>query len=115
MKRMLQETCKEVSQSTEKRLSDKAFANLQKRYRNILTHGKKELPVIPPKSSGKRGKLAKSDAHNLWERLKIHEAAVLLFAKNPHVSFTNNRARSEEHTSELQSRENLVCRLLLEK
>src|SRR5436309_5827335 len=30
--------------------------------------------------------------------------------------FVNNRPdRSEEHTSELQSRENLVCRLLLEK
>src|SRR5207302_6087367 len=28
---------------------------------------------------------------------------------------TVNRWRSEEHTSELQSRENLVCRLLLEK
>src|SRR5690606_23734159 len=27
----------------------------------------------------------------------------------------DERARSEEHTSELQSRENLVCRLLLEK
>src|SRR5690606_40133501 len=27
----------------------------------------------------------------------------------------NNPCRSEEHTSELQSRENLVCRLLLEK
>src|SRR5207302_9965840 len=26
-----------------------------------------------------------------------------------------HRSRSEEHTSELQSRENLVCRLLLEK
>src|SRR5215475_16213115 len=26
-----------------------------------------------------------------------------------------SRGRSEEHTSELQSRENLVCRLLLEK
>src|SRR5690606_41978715 len=26
-----------------------------------------------------------------------------------------NKLRSEEHTSELQSRENLVCRLLLEK
>src|SRR5436309_9826137 len=26
-----------------------------------------------------------------------------------------NSTRSEEHTSELQSRENLVCRLLLEK
>ena len=27
----------------------------------------------------------------------------------------SSRGRSEEHTSELQSRENLVCRLLLEK
>src|SRR2546430_7705064 len=27
----------------------------------------------------------------------------------------NDRARSEEHTSELQSQSNLVCRLLLEK
>src|SRR5690606_3715345 len=27
----------------------------------------------------------------------------------------DGRARSEEHTSELQSRENIVCRLLLEK
>src|SRR5690606_41051096 len=27
----------------------------------------------------------------------------------------HHRERSEEHTSELQSRENLVCRLLLEK
>src|SRR5690606_41950373 len=30
-------------------------------------------------------------------------------------SFCSCRTRSEEHTSELQSRENLVCRLLLEK
>src|SRR5690606_39480101 len=31
------------------------------------------------------------------------------------VSRRDDRERSEEHTSELQSRENLVCRLLLEK
>src|SRR5258707_10610014 len=31
------------------------------------------------------------------------------------VSCRRNRARSEEHTSELQSRQYLVCRLLLEK
>src|SRR5690606_41097398 len=31
------------------------------------------------------------------------------------VLVTQTLARSEEHTSELQSRENLVCRLLLEK
>src|SRR5690606_41155379 len=31
------------------------------------------------------------------------------------VASSMRRSRSEEHTSELQSRENLVCRLLLEK
>src|SRR5690606_41733222 len=31
------------------------------------------------------------------------------------VELVERRFRSEEHTSELQSRENLVCRLLLEK
>src|SRR5690606_40674540 len=31
------------------------------------------------------------------------------------ASISRSHSRSEEHTSELQSRENLVCRLLLEK
>lgn len=95
MKRLLQKTCISVSNSADKKLTTIELANLQKRYRAILTRGEKELPVIPPKPSGKRGKLAKSDAHNLWERLKTHEAAVLLFAKDPHVAFTNNRAEQD--------------------
>src|SRR5436309_7220961 len=33
----------------------------------------------------------------------------------PYPGPLGGRQRSEEHTSELQSRENLVCRLLLEK
>src|SRR5438477_2410134 len=37
----------------------------------------------------------------------------VLFAQRAHGSAA--RARSEEHTSELQSHVNLVCRLLLEK
>src|SRR5690606_39709666 len=36
------------------------------------------------------------------------------YLANP-VQPSNSARRSEEHTSELQSRENLVCRLLLEK
>ncbi len=95
IKRLLQETCILVSKTEAKKLTDKAYADLQKRYRNCLTRGEKELPPIPPKPSGKRGKIAKSDAHNLWERLKQHEAAVLLFAKESHVSFTNNRAERD--------------------
>src|SRR5690606_42021217 len=34
---------------------------------------------------------------------------------NKAIKSGRTRQRSEEHTSELQSRENLVCRLLLEK
>src|SRR5690606_40828293 len=41
-----------------------------------------------------------------------HPAAVALQLRIHAGEF---EARSEEHTSELQSRENLVCRLLLEK
>ena len=63
--------------------------------RNILTRGEKELPLIPIKPNGQRGNMAKSDAHNLWERLKKHETAVLLFSKNFAVSFTNNRAERD--------------------
>src|SRR5436309_5930783 len=56
------------------------------------------------------------------------DRAVYLYGKRVqdvtvHPAFRNSArslarlydARSEEHTSELQSRENLVCRLLLEK
>src|SRR5207302_10765635 len=39
---------------------------------------------------------------------------VQVSARVRHVDFRRH-LRSEEHTSELQSRENLVCRLLLEK
>ena len=44
--------------------SQKQYANLQKRYRNIITRGESELPAIPDKPNGKQGKMAKSDAHN---------------------------------------------------
>src|SRR5690606_39660281 len=44
-------------------------------------------------------------------------AATGVFVRLPNVGDdrTKHSIRSEEHTSELQSRENLVCRLLLEK
>src|SRR5690606_39857484 len=44
----------------------------------------------------------------------VHRGAHAL-AERATDKFEQARVRSEEHTSELQSRENLVCRLLLEK
>src|SRR5690606_39950823 len=51
-------------------------------------------------------------------RLLVGQRFQVLFHSPPGVLFTfpsRYWCRSEEHTSELQSRENLVCRLLLEK
>ena len=50
----------------------------------------------------------------------LNSSDSVIFHKKDHlyglnIAADNIRKRSEEHTSELQSRENLVCRLLLEK
>lgn len=95
MKKLLQQTCRKVARRKRKALTAREYSNLQKQYRNIITRGARELPSIPQRQEGKRGRLAKSDAHNLWERLKKHEAAVLLFAKEPLIPFTNNRAERD--------------------
>jgi hypothetical protein len=104
MKRLLQQTCAIVAKRESKQLNEQEYKNLQKRYRNILTRGEKELPPIPPKQNGKRGRIAKSDAHNLWERLSDHETAVLLFAKYPYVPFTNNRAERDLRMSKVKQK-----------
>src|SRR5690606_40725963 len=50
---------------------------------------------------------AHGSVHRIHDRIGVH--ALLLAQTGEFLE------RSEEHTSELQSRENLVCRLLLEK
>jgi transposase len=104
MKRLLQHTCARVSKRKLKRLTAREYESLQKHYRNILTRGERELPPIPAKQNGKRGRVAKSDAHNLWERLKEHESAVLLFAKDSNVPFTNNRAERDLRMSKVKQK-----------
>src|SRR3712207_7571926 len=49
---------------------------------------------------------AEARAHELLARVGLEEKA---------ASYPHQLSRSEEHTSELQSRQYLVCRLLLEK
>jgi transposase len=95
MKRLLRLACKMVSTAEAKCLSAESNLKLERLYKQVLLAGSKELPPIPKKTNGKRGKVAKSDAHNLWERLGKHQNAVLLFASNPHVAFTNNRAERD--------------------
>src|SRR5699024_12420132 len=46
---------------------------------------------------------------------RLSNCRILSSAREPVRSSARTRRRSEEHTSELQSRFDLVCRLLLEK
>lgn len=95
MKRLLQRACKIVSSRQEKCLTESEYLKLQRIYTKILTKGEKEMPAIPQRTDKRRGRIAKSDAHNLWERLNRFEVSVLLFARLPHVPFTNNRAEQD--------------------
>src|SRR5690606_40299213 len=51
----------------------------------------------------------------LRSRVRALGAGSLAIMGRARTAMQPYRSRSEEHTSELQSRENLVCRLLLEK
>src|SRR5690625_6295111 len=60
-----------------------------------------------------RYRIAKRERRMKFKRLSSR--AVNLFSRGPLPSLLKTLCRSEEHTSELQSRGHLVCRLLLEK
>src|SRR3712207_9455695 len=56
------------------------------------------LPISTPTSATRSGSISSTSR-----------------SRSSRTTSTGTRARSEEHTSELQSRQYLVCRLLLEK
>jgi transposase len=104
LKRLLKAARAKVAERESKQLSEAEYKRLRKRYRSILSQGAKQLPPLPPRKKGSRGRVAKSDAHNLWERFVQYEDAVLLFAKLPHVPFTNNRAERDLRMSKVKQK-----------
>ena len=67
--------------------------------RTILTQGGKEMPGIPQRPKGRRGRIAESVAHNLYENLLKHEDSVLRFMSDPDVSFASNASEQEIRVS----------------
>ena len=102
MKKLLREACHRVNRSDTKTEAERRAVG--KRYRTILTQGARELPDIPPRPKGKRGRIAKSDAHNLHRRLVKHEESVLRFTGDPDVSFTNNTGEQKIRMAKVKSK-----------
>src|SRR5690606_39619468 len=86
----------------------------------VLPRPAPRAPLFPYTTLFRSADFFKDDLFDIGLRPPIivvaghHEIAVALPAYE-FVRSGADRVRSEEHTSELQSRENLVCRLLLEK
>src|SRR3712207_7754737 len=82
-------------------------------FRSLLRLGEQLADLVEQPDVGGRVRPRRAadrrlvDGDDLVELLEAPHAAM---RARPHL-----RARSEEHTSELQSRQYLVCRLLLEK
>src|SRR5690606_27224635 len=74
----------------------------------------KNIIVVGPSQQGAALEGSKDFSKQFMARNGIPTAAYQSFTKDT-VDEGLGFIRSEEHTSELQSRENLVCRLLLEK
>src|SRR5690606_39841154 len=70
--------------------------------------------ILAQTTATQRNKRMKQQMEPMNKRMKMHrKQAMTQIKQKRRINLV--LARSEEHTSELQSRENLVCRLLLEK
>src|SRR2546430_6084206 len=97
--------------------------NLQRRLSSILGGGAPPTMTTTRPAAGRyfspstRAKLSAA-ARARWERLRGGATTATSARKKGQLTPAGRRKlsqRSEEHTSELQSQSNLVCRLLLEK
>src|SRR5690606_41853546 len=78
--------------------------------------GRRRSRILRGHRGNRREVFALQDAFaNVGELLPDRLIVLELVGLQQDVPRMHLRLRSEEHTSELQSRENLVCRLLLEK
>jgi transposase len=69
------------------------IGNYQNRYQEILNLAEREEP--PAEKINRKGKYKRSKGRNLLERLRKHEEAVMSFAVQAEVPFTNNQAERD--------------------
>ncbi|MCU7894899.1 MAG: transposase, partial [Candidatus Thiodiazotropha sp. (ex Lucinoma aequizonata)] len=86
-------------------LSSDETERCRKRYRKLLE--KAEIKYLPPDESqrnGKRGRLKRSKARNLLERLRDFEQDVLRFMEVESVPFTNNQGENDLRMTKVQQK-----------
>lgn len=85
-------------------LSKMEIAKTEKKYDKIMRTAEKECPLPDSSSYKKRGRIKKSKARNLLERLIEHKDAILRFIHDPLIPFTNNRAENDIRMTKVQQK-----------
>jgi transposase len=74
-------------------------------YRALLKEAETECPEPDiPKQKGKRGRIKKTKARNLLERLRDFEGDVFRFMENKNVPFTNNLGENDIRMTKVQQK-----------
>lgn len=76
---------------------------LEKSYHEILSQGDQECPE-PQRNAGQRGRLKKSKARNLLERLQLHSSSYLLWLNDSSIPFSNNLAERDLRMIKVQQK-----------
>lgn len=99
---------KEINKATNEaggRLDVLLSQQYRKRYRDLLEEAERECPAPDEtERKGKRGKLARSKARNLLERLRNFEDDVLRFMDEMEVPFSNNKAENDLRMTKVQQK-----------
>lgn len=93
MHKVLCDALELVNRRARGKLLNSEFKTITRRYRIAIAKGDKECPE--PKSTGKKGRVAKTKSRNLLERFRDHETEILRFSIDSVVPFTNNIAERD--------------------
>ncbi|WP_372614769.1 IS66 family transposase [Halomonas sp.] len=85
-------------------LPARVAAQWRQRYRHCLTEGEAECPPPAKPPPGTRGRVKRSKARNLLERLQAYEDDVLRFLDDPAVPFTNNQGERDLRMTKVQQK-----------
>ena len=95
MRKLLLIARRQAMRRPDRRLSMRHYRVIARCCREILERGWREMPGIPEREKGRRGPVAKSDAHNLLERLDAHRGNVLRVTRRADTPFSDNRAERD--------------------
>src|SRR5437773_5932671 len=96
--------------------ADRILEGLNEAQRRAVTHDTGPLLIVAGAGTGKTTVITRRIAWLIaTRRARPDEILALTFTDKAAAEMEERVDRSEEHTSELQSHHDLVCRLLLEK